>query len=117
LIQNESDEDTVSASDYSIMVKNIPTGKEIDYEEELKKIFKDATEKARSGQEVLEVKKITLVYDIEELEEKEHEINGLIKKKQKYLRDNQYETNNPNAITDQAVIEIDREIKHLHHEV
>lgn len=78
-IQNNIDANTSTAADYSIVVKNIPRFDNFDYETELRNIFSKATEKSRKGEETLEIKKVTLVYNIDKLEAKEHEIKGVIK--------------------------------------
>jgi len=51
----------------------------MDYEKELRRIFSKATRDCRDHPEKsLNIRKVTLVYDLEELEEKEKEIKRLV---------------------------------------
>jgi hypothetical protein len=54
----------------------------MNYEAELRKIFSKCTRECRDDpSKELNIRKITLVYDLEELEEKEKEIKRLVKNK------------------------------------
>ena len=81
-IDADVDESILSPADYTLMVQNIPTMRDENYEEELKEFFRT---KALPGREVV-VKKVSLVYDIEEIEELENEIKKLVHEKQAALK-------------------------------
>lgn len=67
-------------------MKNIPTGLGVDYKQELSKIF---THYSVPNQEIkIVVTKVVLVYDLQEINEKEEELKKLIKEKQRILRGN-----------------------------
>lgn len=94
------DETSVTPSDYTLIVKNIPTGLDINYKETLKTLFEN--EEKHKG--VL-VKKILLVYDIKEVEEKELKIKEIIKEKKLIIQKNNYQ------YSGQHLHEIDKLIK------
>ena len=77
-IDAEIDESILSPADYTIMVQNIPTMRNCNYDEELKEFF---TKTVIPGKE-LHVTKVNLVYDTEEIEEIEKEIDKTIREKQ-----------------------------------
>jgi hypothetical protein len=81
------DESQLTPADYTICVKNIPIGLDIDYKVTLTNIF---SHYAVPGRE-LEITKIVLVYDIDEIIELEEELKDeVIVKKQAILRENKY---------------------------
>ena len=81
-IDAEVDESILSPADYTLMVQNIPTMRDQNYEEELKEFFRTT---AIPGREVF-VKKISLVYDIDEIEEIEKEIQKTVNEKKAALK-------------------------------
>lgn len=62
----ECDERDTSASDYTLMVQNIPRNLEVNYSAELKKVFENAVMPDSSK---IVVEKINLAYDIRQLNE------------------------------------------------
>ena len=68
-------------SDFSICIKNIPKGLKVDYKKELTKLVSRCTKDSREQKKDLNIQKITLVYDIDELEHQEHGIAHIIKEK------------------------------------
>lgn len=62
-ISLECDERDLSASDYTLMVQNIPKNLDINYAKELKEFF----EKNNINGESFKVEKINLAYDVREL--------------------------------------------------
>lgn len=73
----------MTPADYTICVKNIPTGLSVDYKTELKNLFEnyavlDSTKK-------IIVRKVVLVYDIEEIIELEKKLDTLIERKKEAI--------------------------------
>ncbi len=77
-------------SDYTICVKNIPFSEElnaiVDYKQELTAIFQNYDSSSN-----LNVSKVNLVYNIEELIEKEKEIDQIIEEKRKIIIQSNYD--------------------------
>ena len=88
-----------SPSDYSILVKNIPTFRGVDYKKEIQTFF----ETKISLDKKFNVTKVCLLYDMEEVEEIEGEIKEKVKRKQQCVR-NGFDLK-----------EIDEEIERLEH--
>lgn len=63
------DEKTITPADYTVCVKNIPVDLEVDYHDELKKIFENSA--VLDSSEAIIVEKIVLIYDIDEIIEME----------------------------------------------
>jgi len=82
-IDAEVDESILSPADYTLMVQNIPTMINTNYEEELREFFK--TQCLPGGKEVV-VKKVNLVYDIDEIEELEKEMHHTLEAKKNALK-------------------------------
>lgn len=95
------DSETNSPSDYSILVKNIPTFRGVDYQKEIKNFF----ETKISLEKTFNVTKVCLLYDMEEVEEIENEIKNKVKSKQQCMR-NGYDLK-----------EIEEEIEKLEHKL
>lgn len=80
------------------MVTNIPRGLDVDYKEELRKIFEhyavpDQKDVEEENKIKISITKICLVYDIEELIEKEEELKRIVEKKQEVLTENRLNFN------------------------
>ena len=82
-INIEIDEIQLTPSDYTITVKNIPTGLKLDYKANLKNIFENYAIQDSSFPIVVE--KVVLVYNITDIIEMEEELKDLVEKKKKQL--------------------------------
>lgn len=67
VLDSQIDEKYQTPADFTIIVKNIPKDLKVDYKKELKNIFERPDPKNPNIKEI-EVSKVTLVYDIEEIE-------------------------------------------------
>lgn len=74
VINSKIDQDNLTPSDYTIIVKNIPLKLNIDYAKELHHIF---TNNAAEGKK-LNIAKIVLVYDIDYLIELEANLSKAV---------------------------------------
>jgi hypothetical protein len=73
----EIDISQTTPADYTICVKNVPIGPNRDYRDELYNIFTNYA----VPQKLLVVTKVVLVYNIDEIIEKEEELKEIIKEK------------------------------------
>jgi hypothetical protein len=89
----EIDESQITPSDYTICVKNIPKGLQVDYKHELTSIFQNYA--VLDSEIEIVVSKVVLVYDIEEVIELEKELDKLIDEKKKALLENKYNNQLP----------------------
>jgi len=80
-INAEIDELQNSPSDYTIMVRGIPTNKDSDYNESLKNFFTNNIDPVKK----YNVTKVNLLWEIDEIEEIETKIKENIKRKQNLL--------------------------------
>jgi hypothetical protein len=62
----------ITPADFTIHVRNIPLGLNLDYKEQLKEIFEQYA--VLESDQQITVKKVVLVYDIEDLIEMEGEL-------------------------------------------
>ncbi|CAD8136214.1 unnamed protein product [Paramecium pentaurelia] len=106
-IDTDIDEELLTPADYTVCVKNIPIGLGLDYQWELKHMFETC---AVTGEQII-VKKVVLVYDIEEIIDIEKELDLLIDKKKELIKEHNYNYHHP------SVEEIDKKIEEKEHEV
>lgn len=106
-IDAEVDESILSPADYTLMVQNIPTMINTNYEEELREFF---TNRALPKGSELVVKKISLVYDIDEIEEIEKKINLTVEEKKKALKK---DINHPVGEFDEKLEKLEEEIQEV----
>jgi hypothetical protein len=66
----------LTPADYTVCVKNIPKDLNVDYRAELKYIFENYA--VSDPSKPIEVKKVVLVYDIEEIIELEKSLDNII---------------------------------------
>lgn len=107
LINAEIDVSQQTPQDYSIIVKNVPKGLSINYEKELISLFTHSSVPGHT----IQVRKINIVYDIEEIEEIEHKIKGVIEKKKEILANNGFD------VHDQAFKDTNKEIEAYENEI
>ncbi|CAD8048026.1 unnamed protein product [Paramecium sonneborni] len=106
-IDTNIDEELLTPADYTVCVKNIPTELGVDYQQELKNLF----EKEAVVGESIVVKKVVLVYDIEDVIVIEKELDQLIEKKKELIVEHNYN------YTHSSVLEINQKIEEKEHEV
>lgn len=90
------------------MVSNIPLGLN-NYDKELKDLFEH---KALPSKKKVNVSKVDLVYDPEEVEELELEIKKEIQKKQKYLEETPAPDKNKVHAFDEEIEKIETKLEH-----
>lgn len=105
------DAENITPADYTICVKNIPKGLDVDYKWELTNIFQNYA--VLDSELELVIRKVVLVYDIEEIVELEEELDKLVDKKKERIKEANY------SFSDRSVKEVDEEIekveKRIHH--
>ena len=89
-INSEVDQNQLTPSDYTIIVKNIPIGlKNFNYIEELKSLF----EKCALNGDPVNIMKINLIYDVSKLNKVDKEMDIAINEKKKVLKKNGFRLN------------------------
>lgn len=91
VLNAEIDISQQTPQDYSIIVRNIPKGLKINYEKELIQLFTHSSVPGHT----IQVRKINLIYDIEEIEEIEHKIQEVVQKKKDILSSNGFDMHDP----------------------
>lgn len=84
----EIDESQITPSDFTIIVKNIPTGLTVDYKHELTLLFQNYAVLDSEAEVV--VSKVVLVYNIEQLIGLEKELDELMEEKKRALKENRF---------------------------
>lgn len=86
-IDTKVDEELITPADYTLCVKNIPKDLDVDYKKELKYIMENHA--VLNSEEKIQVRKVVLVYNIDEFIELEEKLNELVeKKKEAIIRSN-----------------------------
>ena len=106
-VDNEIDEFLITPADYTVIVKNIPRGLNINYEKEVKQKF----EQSEVDGKKLEVEKVVLVFETKSIEVIEKKIEDVINEKKKIIIENNYNFTHPD------VLKIDEDIEHLEHQI
>ncbi|CAD8069040.1 unnamed protein product [Paramecium sonneborni] len=108
-IDTTIDEEQLTPADYTICVKNIPTGLSVDYKYELKNLFENYS--VLDSTKTIIVRKVVLVYDIEEIIELEKQLDQLIQQKKDAIKKCNFNFHHEN------VQKIEKEIEHLEHQI
>ncbi|CAD8055184.1 unnamed protein product [Paramecium primaurelia] len=108
-IDTTIDEEQLTPADYTICVKNIPTGLSVDYKYELKNLFENYSILDSTKQII--VRKVVLVYDIEEIIELEKKLDQLLQSKKDAIKQSNFNFHH------ESVKKIDEEIEHLEHQI
>ncbi|CAD8147563.1 unnamed protein product [Paramecium octaurelia] len=108
-IDTTIDEEQLTPADYTICVKNIPTGLSVDYKAELTNLFQKYAV-LDSTKEII-VRKVVLVYDIEEIIELEKKLDTLIERKKEAISEHNFDFHHS------SVKQIEEEIEHLEHQI
>ncbi|CAK64341.1 unnamed protein product (macronuclear) [Paramecium tetraurelia] len=108
-IDTTIDEELLTPADYTVCVKNIPLGLGLNYKWELKHMFETCA--VISDTNPIVVKKVVLVYDIEEIIEMEKKLDELVERKKDIIKEYNYNFNHP------KVLEIDQKIKEFEHKI
>lgn len=88
------DEEQLTPADYTICVKNIPTGLQVqNYKFEIKNLFETVAVLDSSTKIV--VRKVVLVYDIEDIIKLEHQLDDLVQKKKRAIQNANYNLQHP----------------------
>ena len=108
MINAEIDEKQNSPADYTVIVKNIPTNRDSDYNKTLTDFFENHVDPEKK----YSVKKVNLLWELDEIEEIEEKIKEALNKKKKLLVENSF--NHENAEINMIDVEVknyERELK------
>ena len=111
----EIDESLLTPADYTVCVKNIPRGLDVKYRDEITSIFENYA--VQDSQHPIIVKKVVLVYDIDEIIEKEEQLDKLVEKKKEAIIKAKMDYMSPEVEkVDHMIEEVEHKIHHIEKE-